>query len=201
MAGEGPYFITFSGNRYHFLDPDLGEITIWDIAHSLALQCRYAGHSPLFYSVAEHAVLVSQVVPQELALAGLMHDATEAYVSDLIRPCKLTLRAMRGAELRATGRFAPSDYDKLESIAWTAIAARFDLPPAIPATVMKADKMVGQRECLAMGRPDYGTGHEGEYHEPADVGLRFLSPAEAEDLFLARWQELTGCATRTEMRT
>lgn len=192
MSGEGPFFVTFSGNRYHFLDPDPKEVTILDIAHALSLQCRYAGHSPRFYSVAEHSVLVSRAVPTEHALVGLLHDAAEAYVGDLIRPCKMTLRAMKGAEVRAPGRYAPTDFDQLEANAQAAVIHRFDLPAEVPDIVRVVDQMVGQRECVDMGRPRYGEGwSDSEEVEPADVEMLYLPPFEAEELFLARWLGLT----------
>lgn len=72
---------TFSGALYWPMDPRPEDVNILDIAHSLSMQCRYTGHVSKFYSVAEHSVHVSNIVPKELAMCGLLHDATEAYLT------------------------------------------------------------------------------------------------------------------------
>lgn len=84
----------------HVFDPKALKITgvdSDDIAHALSNICRYAGHCRRFYSVAEHSVLVSRIVrslwPDDLEAiwAGLLHDATEAYVGDVTTPLKVLL--------------------------------------------------------------------------------------------------------------
>lgn len=84
----------------HAFDPQIGKISsidIDDIAHALSNLCRYSGHCRKFYSVAEHSVLVSRIIramwPDDLNAiwAGLLHDATEAYVGDLTTPLKVMM--------------------------------------------------------------------------------------------------------------
>ncbi|MCX2657579.1 hypothetical protein OQ617_16870 [Klebsiella pneumoniae] len=70
---------TFSGKHFYYDRINKDDIDINDIAVSLSNICRFAGHLSHFYSVAQHAVLCSQLVPQEFAFEALMHDATEAY--------------------------------------------------------------------------------------------------------------------------
>lgn len=82
------YIDTISGTKVHFLDPQPEELTIEDIAHALSQQCRFNGHCAAFYSVAEHCVLVSGLLPPSKRLAGLLHDAAEAYLSDIPSPIK-----------------------------------------------------------------------------------------------------------------
>lgn len=68
-------------------------VSVQDIVSSLSKICRYNGHVPHFYSVAEHSVLVAEHLAQNghgalMCLTGLLHDAAEAYVGDMVRPLK-----------------------------------------------------------------------------------------------------------------
>lgn len=92
MTRRGDWFITYSGVQFWPMDPRPEEVRIEDIAHALSRVCRYGGHCLDWYSVAQHSVLVSQLVGQQLAFEGLMHDAEEAYTGDMIRPVKVGLR-------------------------------------------------------------------------------------------------------------
>src|SRR4029077_4249720 len=51
---------TYSGRKFYPLHPRAEDVELADVAHGLAMTCRYGGHSRLFYSVAEHCVLVSE---------------------------------------------------------------------------------------------------------------------------------------------
>lgn len=79
---------TVSGKRVDLPIPNLDQIDITDIAYALSMKCRFNGQCKKFYSVAEHSVRVSYLLPQELSLAGLLHDANEAYLPDIPRPVK-----------------------------------------------------------------------------------------------------------------
>lgn len=85
---KGEWIQTFSGIRFWPLDPRPEEVRLDDVAHALAMTCRFNGHCDRFYSVAQHCVHVSELCDDEHALAGLIHDAAEAYISDLSRPVK-----------------------------------------------------------------------------------------------------------------
>lgn len=86
---QGGWFVTAHGHRFWPLDPRPEDIFIEDIAHSLARLCRYCGHiRATMYSVAQHSVIVSQVLQPGDALRGLLHDAPECYLGDLIKPIK-----------------------------------------------------------------------------------------------------------------
>lgn len=82
---------TLSGKEINPYAPKAEDIDIRDIAHALSMQCRFNGHVPRFYSVAEHSVLVSDLLPDNLKLAGLLHDAAEAYLGDVISPIKVNM--------------------------------------------------------------------------------------------------------------
>lgn len=111
MTRQGNWMQTFTGRRFWPMDPRPEDVDIRDIAHSLALQCRFAGHCRRFYSVAEHSLRASRIVPPEFELWALMHDAAEAYLVDLPRPVKRSM----------------PDYMKAESMVLLAIVTRFKI--------------------------------------------------------------------------
>lgn len=113
---------TASGLFVDLADPDPATIRLADIAQAMALTCRYGGHINRFYSVAEHAVLVHDLLAyqdsgHELRLAGLFHDAAEAYLGDVVAPLKYALRVMDGRPV--------SVYDRLSDQMDAAIATRY----------------------------------------------------------------------------
>lgn len=85
---KGGWMQTFTGHRFWPLDARPEEVYIADIAHGLANTCRFGGHSQQFYSVAQHSVLVSRIVPVAIQFDALLHDAAEAYLGDVPRPLK-----------------------------------------------------------------------------------------------------------------
>lgn len=89
---------TVDGNLFDFDDPMSAEITDHDIAHGLGNICRFGGQIVDFYSVAEHAILVCQLVYGHYiepahAFAALHHDSPEAYCGDVPTPMKHKLGA------------------------------------------------------------------------------------------------------------
>ena len=79
---------TVSGKRVDLPTPKPEQIDINDITYALAMKCRFNGQCKKFYSVAEHSIRVSWLLPEGLSLAGLLHDANEAYLPDIPRPVK-----------------------------------------------------------------------------------------------------------------
>ena len=94
---------TASGRDVCIDRPSPDSIDIADIAHALSNICHWNGHTSRFFSVAEHSCLVALEVARRGgdALYGLLHDATEAYLGDVIRPLKRLLPEYRDIE----GRF------------------------------------------------------------------------------------------------
>ncbi len=83
------HIITYTGKSFNLLEPKPEMVCIEDIAHSLAYQCRYTGHTREFYSVAQHCVLMARNpdLPGD-PMEKLLHDAGEAYIGDIARPWK-----------------------------------------------------------------------------------------------------------------
>ncbi len=93
MSKENAYIMTYTGKMFNPFYPYENLICVEDIAHALSMQCRYNGHVNKFYSVAEHSVDVALVLrklglPPRTQLLGLLHDASEAYLSDISAPIK-----------------------------------------------------------------------------------------------------------------
>lgn len=174
---RGDFMQTFTGRKFWPLDPRPGEIDILDIAHALAMQCRYGGHSRNFYSVAEHCVHVSRWLSEmgeskKTALVGLLHDATEAYLVDLPRPVKASF----------------PDYKSAEDRLWRVIARRYGLPEAMPAKVHEADNRILADEIRQNMVPmDWHDKHD----DPLGIRLQFWSPDRAETEFLLEFVRLT----------
>ncbi len=164
---------TWTGKRFRPLDPSPGSIDIRDIAHALSLLCRFNGHCHGFYSVAEHCVRISHIVPTEHALWGLLHDAAEAYISDLPRPVKRQI----------------PDFVTFEDALLDRIMAHYGLPADMPPAVKRADDVLlatEQRDLMA--DPPEAWGHE---VEPLAEHIDPWSPLRAEKSFLARFDELS----------
>lgn len=125
------WFQSYTGRQIDPWEIKSSDIDIRDIAHALSLTCRYTGHCPEHYSVAQHSCYVSDSLPDNFALWGLLHDAGEAYLMDLCRPTKVGLRE-RGVDI----------FDKLEKGIMDAVCARFNLLPRHePPEVKKSDDL------------------------------------------------------------
>jgi 5'-deoxynucleotidase YfbR-like HD superfamily hydrolase len=173
------YFQTYSGKHVHPLSPSQDEIDIEDIAHSLSQQCRFLGHTDTLYTVAQHCVLVSEMVPPRDALWGLLHDASEAYLSDLPAPIK------RDPQMEF--------YRIAEERLLTCIARKFGLAPEMPQSVKRADKILLAtefRDVTPVDDLDWIIAECG--CEPAEnLWITPWVSAVARRRFLARFQELT----------
>lgn len=92
-TADGDYIVTFTGKPFYFNTPEKSEIDIEDIAHALSNNSRFCGHTVKRYSVAEHSILVEELVSRITdepitRLMALLHDASEAYLSDMATPIK-----------------------------------------------------------------------------------------------------------------
>ena len=172
------YLTTYTGQHYYPLDPRPSMVRVEDIAHALALQCRFAGHVREFYSVAQHSVLVSRHVPPEMAALGLLHDAAEAYLNDIITPVKDHLLGYHEVELLN------------QAVILDALGVD-PQQPLVPLAVKQADRraLVTEMRDLMPAECTYGWMAD---WEPFAEEIVPLPPAMAERLFLSRWEELAG---------
>lgn len=89
-----------SGTMFSYNDPVASDVKIDDIAAALSKICRFAGHLPYFYSVAQHAVNASYIVEPEFAFTALMHDTAEAFTNDLPTPLKHAVPIFKDLEVK-----------------------------------------------------------------------------------------------------
>ena len=172
---RGDWIQTFRRKSFYPANPIVDDIDIEDIAHALSMQCRFAGHTPRFYSVAEHSVHVSRHCPLELRLWGLLHDATEAYLVDVPRPLKPMLKG----------------YVEIENNLMQAVIKRFDLLPAehMPPAVKAIDnRILFDERAQLMGGPVKPWNFD---MEPLGIEIRGWSPEIAEMQFLDAFDRLT----------
>lgn len=172
---QGNWMQTFTGRAFYPLAPRVEDVDPIDIAHALSMICRYGGHTTRFYSVAEHCVLLSEAVSPDNALWALLHDATEAYVGDMVRPLKKNMPT----------------YCKAEDNIMRVICSRFGLEGKCPDEIKAFDTRILCDEREALMNPSeknwtllYGL-------VPLGVVIEGWLPWEAERRFLKRLRELT----------
>ncbi len=176
-----PYVSTFSGNRFYPLVPRIDHVTIEDIAHGLAFQCRFNGQTSEFYSVAQHSLVVASLVPTDLRLAALLHDAAEAYLGDMVKPLKVLLPAFAAIE------------DQVSAI----IADAFGIDFSDYAPIKRADLIA-----LATEKRDLMP-HSAERWaylddiRPLPQRIVTMSPGEAKREFLIEFARLGGVAAKS----
>jgi len=169
---NGDWIQTYTGRRFWPLDPLPEDVDIFDIAHSLSMTCRYAGHVRRFYSVAEHCCHLHDEAPPEARLWALLHDASEAYIVDVPRPLKPFL----------------TNYREIERVVMQAVATRFGLSSKEPDIIKEMDnRILNDERAQAMVPTEDDWNLKGG---PLGVILEFWAPDEAEWQFLKRFDNL-----------
>lgn len=178
LARRGNWIVTASGRKFFPFDPRSEDVDVRDIAHALARVCRFGGHTREFYSVAQHSVLVSHLVPDHLALHGLLHDAAEAYVGDVVRPLKAHMPEYRQVEARVFDAIRERcGLVQLNVVDWS--------------TIKLADNamlLAERRDLMPPTDRDWA-----EDEQPIEVPSSRIwpwLPHEAEKKFLQRWCDL-----------
>lgn len=100
---------TYSGIKFDIFHPQKEMINIFDIAKGLAYKAHFGGQTPFYFSIAQHSVLVHNfalekysIVNKDILLAALLHDASEAYIGDMVKPLKIHLSNFCKIEDRIT---------------------------------------------------------------------------------------------------
>lgn len=165
---------TANGGFFDFMNPDRSEFTIEDIAHALSHICRFTGHTSEFYSVAQHCVEASFLVPEQYALQALLHDAAEAFMGDMSTPLK---------------RMIPA-YKELERTVEAVVLGRFGLTLPLHPCVKEVDLLLlatERRDLMPHCTAEWGM-LEGVVADP-DTLLPW-APDAAKQMFLTRYREL-----------
>ena len=169
-----------SGAYFDFSNPEAYEVDIEDIAWALALQCRFTGHCAQFYSVAQHSVAVSRLVPEEYALQGLLHDAAEAFIGDMASPLK---------------QYLPQ-YKELEGLIEDAIRPKLGLPLKLHPSVKEADLvMLATERRDLMPMPGKAGWEILEGIDPLPTRILLWEWQSAYSMFIQRYKELTDGST------
>lgn len=163
---------TYTNKKFHFNNPSANEVCIADIAQALSMNCRYSGHVKEFYSVAEHSVLIADLVykltgDKYQAFDALMHDASEAYLTDVPRPIKPHLQG----------------YMEIEAKAEAVIQQAFGCRP-MNDLIRKLDTHICGTEAkqLFLVVPEWC-----DDYEPVDIEVKCWAPERARAEFLVRF--------------
>lgn len=173
-GAPGAWIETRTGIHFDLVNPKLDCIDIIDIAHALSMLCRYVGHCRYFYSVAEHSIKVAQILPDNLKMAGLLHDAAEAYTGDMSRPMK---------------RLMP-DIAVVEEKILSVIFEKYNVPHHLlhNAQIKKADNILIATELRDLMSGD-AVGWEMEHIDPLPDIIKPVKHVDAKYDFLHTFKE------------
>lgn len=173
-----PRIMTVSGQPFDFIHPEMYRVDVEYIAWAISKICRYSGQCCADYKVGQHSVLVSLLVPQEYALQGLLHDAAEAYINDMVSPVKALCE----------------DYKVIEKRVEQAIFPKLGLPYPLHPSVKQADRVLlatEKRDLLPFDKEFWD--NLGPSIEPLPDPIRPIEDwREVYKLFMKRYEELTG---------
>jgi hypothetical protein len=172
----GGWMETYTGKQFYPLKPRSEDVDAIDIAHALAHICRYNGHSKFLYSVAMHCCVLSDYVYREsndphATLLALLHDASEAYCGDMVRPLKYRLAGYRELE------------DEIQACVYRAFKIAPD--PAALKWIKNLDSQIVQderRQVMLTRRNEWAT----DKLKPLGVEIRPMPPEIARINWLSR---------------
>lgn len=185
---ENSFITTRSGINFYPFAPREEQIEIEDIAWALSHLCRYTGHTPIFYSVGHHSLLVADYLKEKYGphagYAGLLHDAAEAYINDLATPLKRHL----------------TEFNEVEAGIMAAVIRKFKVDQlCLESCVSEGDSVLFLTEAKElMGNPQDWASIKKLHDQglrPLEWKFREVSPAEVREKFLFkfhRYQEDLG---------
>ena len=154
--------------KINLITPEVSDIKINDIARGLSNNPHFAGQTPEFFSVAEHCLLVCDLMEavgindHTLLLAGLLHDASEAYLGDMVKPLKV---------------FLP-DFQRIEKNMMRVIFKAFNLPMHSIKEIKRFDVLAQQLE------------YDAFYSIEKDVkAIHYYLPEVARTEFMCRYEK------------
>ena len=164
---------TSTGIKFNIFDPTPEMVNITDIARGLAFKAHFGGQSEKFFSIAQHCFLVCDQLPydwmkfgkygytgRDLFLCALLHDASEAYIGDMIKPIKIHFPRFKEIE------------NKIQSV----ILTKFGVNPDIMLNVKPFD--------IIAQKIEYG-----DFYKEQSMISRYLSPEQSEIEFYQRFYE------------
>lgn len=186
----GGYTRMYTGRQFYPLDPRTSDFDIQDIATGLSREPRWNGQTDETYSVAEHCVLVSRLVPVEYQLVALLHDASEAYMKDLPGPIKhLTALAA---------------YREIESSVQNVIYKAFGVSPMPEEDYRRIIKTVDNRVLVTEARdlfsPPRFLGGKYEDIKPFPFTITPTGEIHARKMFMRAFREITEGLPRIVLR-
>jgi hypothetical protein len=186
---------TASGRYLDLTNFTPSDFNALDIASSLSKLCRYCGHCRMFYSVAEHSVMVAEILKQQghtpaVQLLGLFHDAHEAYTGDMLSPLKRFDWSSAGGM-----EFGALQQEIQEAIEEAVLPDGIDLEPSAIEVVHQADlvALATERAYLMDMSPNVDAGTCWQVLEnvlPMPIQIWGRWPANAEQNFLWEYERL-----------
>lgn len=181
---RGYWMQTYTGGQFFPQDPRPEDFRAEDFIHALAIENRFCGHLAAPYSVAQHCVLVKNIVESQFGILdrvilrwALLHDAPEGYIKDIPRPVKRALGAA---------------YSDMETAVMNALCTRYGLPFGMPPIIKRADEVALATEKRDLF-PD-PEGHSGKWTltelPSPHFSVKFIGWSDAKAMFQKAWDEV-----------
>ena len=166
---------TYCGPLFDFKDPTTDMVRIEDIARGLSNSAHFGGQTEQYFSIAQHCLLVYELIPDEhkesytFGMAALLHDASEAYTGDMVKPLKNML----------------PEFKKIEDRIMEVIFEKYDLPLRTLKLIKDYDMTAQKIEYQYL----FGRNREEKY-------LPVMTPKESYDAFMEMFNKLINLKTK-----
>ncbi|MEM7619519.1 MAG: hypothetical protein AAF228_03505 [Pseudomonadota bacterium] len=195
FTDDKPWVQTASGHVFYFGDNDQ-LVYIQDIATGLAKICRFAGATTSFYSVAQHSILVAEIVlintkDYKKAFYALLHDAHEAFVGDITMPAKCAINNAIGWDVIA------AITEQADEAIFRSFGLKYPIDEATTNAIKQADRMA-----LATERRDVLIETNDNWGDLPPPYRRVIKPwpwTVAEEKFLEKFAELNAMSNTRKL--